>query len=78
MNEKREEICKQCRMLPSIRHPDYPVCIQPIAPMDEDEYRQLGVKPTDRPTKEGLKRMMQIAIRPYCLERIAAGGGMEF
>ena len=77
MNKQREEICNRCRMLPSIHHLDYPCCDQPIAPIAEEEYQQLRVKPDDMITREGILQMAEIAIRPYCLEKMKAGGAFD-
>ena len=78
MNKEREEICNKCRMLPSIHHLEYPECNQPRYPLDEDEWRQLGEKPEDEITPEGLMKMMKISVRPYCLEKMLAAHPIEW
>ena len=78
MNEIREKICKECRMLPSIHHLEYPDCRQPRWPLDGDEWQRLGCKPTDPITVESVKRMMEISIRPYCLAKMLTAHPVEW
>ena len=78
MTPVREEICRKCRMLPSIHHLDYPCCEQPPSPITEEEYQQLGVKPGDMITREKMMQISEIAIRPYCLDKMKIGGAFEW
>ena len=78
MNKQREEICNKCRMLPSIHHLDYPCCDQPLAPITEEEYQQLGVNPGDLIKREKMLQMIEIAIKPYCLAKMRIGGAFDW
>lgn len=70
MNARREEICMRCKMSMKFYEKDFPSCNQPCYPIDEDEWKQLGVKPEDDITPEKLELMMEISTRPYCMERM--------
>ena len=70
----QEEICRSCRMLPSIHHLEYPSCKQPIGPINEEERRKLGTNTGNRVTGEWIMKAAEIAIQPYCLKRMIAGG----
>ena len=78
MNKQREDICRKCRMLPSIHHLEYPCCGQPFRPLDDDEWQQLGVSPQDRITVESVRKMMEISLQPYCMERMLAAHPIEW
>ncbi|MBO7710131.1 MAG: hypothetical protein J6S83_06660 [Lachnospiraceae bacterium] len=78
MNKEREEICNKCRMLPSINHLEYPSCIQPQYPLNEDEWKQLGVKPEDIITIDSFKKFMEISVRPYCREKMLSAHPIEW
>ena len=78
MNAQREEICRKCRMLPSIHHLEYPCCDQPVYPLNADEWEQLGASPQDEITLETTRKMMEISIRPYCLEKMLRAHPIEF
>lgn len=78
MNQTREEICRRCRMLPSIHHLDYPCCEQPMWPIDDNEWQLLGCKPSDPITIVSTRRMMEISIRPYCLEKMLLAHPVEW
>ena len=70
----RDEICRNCKMLPSIHHLEYPCCDQPAGPISEEEYRKLGLTPETHITYEDAVRVAEMTIQPYCLERMKAGG----
>ena len=70
MIPERDAICRNCRMLPSIHHLDYPCCEQPIAPISEEEWRLSGLKPGEPMTADGLRKMMDIAMIDYCRNRM--------
>ena len=74
----RDEICRNCRMLPMPDDPYCPYCEQPSYPIDENEWRLLGVNPSDPVTKESLMRMAEISIRPYCLAKMKAAGLFDY
>ena len=78
MTPEREEICRKCRMLPSIHHLEYPCCYQPWHPLDEYEWKQLGAAPEDLITVETVRRMMEISLQPYCMERMLSAHPIEW
>lgn len=71
MIKEREEVCARCKLLPSIHHPDYPVCEQIMAPLNDEERRQLG---DDRITYDKILRLAEISMQPYCMKRMMIGG----
>lgn len=70
MIPEREAICRKCRMLPSIHHLDYPCCLQPIMPMNAEEWKLSGLDPKDPITREGYLKMMDIGMMEYCKNRM--------
>jgi hypothetical protein len=78
MNKEREEICRKCKMLPSIHHLEYPCCGQPMYPLDEHEWELLGADPEDEITVESLRKMMEISLQPYCMEKMLQAHPIEW
>ena len=78
MSPEREEVCKKCSMKPSIHHLEYPSCNQEMYPINEEEWKALGAGPKDEITVESLRRMMEISIRPYCLEKMLTAHPIEW
>lgn len=83
MNGIREKICRECiyrerRMLTSNHHPDLPYCKQPVYPLDAYEWERLGASPQDEITLEGVRKMMEISIRPYCREKMLKAHPIEY
>ena len=74
LSSKREEICRRCRMLPSIKHLEYPACSQQIGPVNEEERRLFDYNQKDRVTREEVIRRARITMLPYCFEKMLAGG----
>ena len=78
MIKEREEICEKCRMIPSIHDLGFPSCQQPHCALNQYEYDLLGVKPEDEITLEGVRKLMEISIRPYCLEKMLQAHPVEW
>jgi len=78
MSPEREEVCKKCSMKPSIHHLEYPSCNQEMYPINEEEWKALGAGLNDEITVESLRRMMEISIRPYCLEKMLTAHPIEW
>ena len=74
MNTAREEICRKCKMLPSIKHLDYPSCIQPVGPINDEERKMVGPDIT----AESFRKMMEISIQPYCLRKMLTAHPIEW
>ena len=77
MNKEREEICRKCKMERSIHHLEYPICYQPAHPIDEDEIEQLGGRSAEI-TPEGVRKLMEISLRPYCFEKMLLAHPIEY
>lgn len=73
MCEERETVCRICMEKHGGTIPKKPGCRQKICPINDDEFRAIGAKHTDVVTKSGLVRMMEISIRPDCLENMLNG-----
>jgi len=78
MNKQREEICRECSMKPSIHDLECPVCQQPRYPLDEEEWKELGYSRSDVITVDGVRRMMEISVRPYCMDKMLAAHPIEW
>ena len=74
MNKTREEICQKCRMIPSIKHLDYPSCCQPVGPINDEERKVVGPEITT----ESFRKMMEISIQPYCLRKMLTAHPIEW
>ena len=77
MEHEREEICQNCTWTPSFRHPGYPCCAQPCGPINEEEYKTIGARPEDKPTRETIMKLAEISIKSYCLKKMIAGGRFD-
>lgn len=80
MSPEREEICRNCKKDPSINpinHRGALDCDQPACFRTKEEYEQAGINPSDRITPEGVRKLMELTLRPECMERLLAYQSLE-
>ena len=63
MIPERVERCLECKIM---KEPHG--CIQVFYPLNEEEYKQIGITPDTFITPEVMLRFMKASIRPECLE----------
>ena len=77
MSPEREEICRNCKKEPSINHRGAWKCDQPAYFRTKEEYEEAGINPSDRITPEGVRKLMELTLRPECMENLLAYQSLE-
>lgn len=75
INEQRQKVCDECERRGQDKGG---FCRQIAGPICHEEYEYMGACPKDIPNAETLRKLMEISLKPECMERLLTEHSLEW